>query len=456
LNDTELSPGEWAVGTASYTVTEEDIPGPIVNTATATAEDPLDNNVTDSANESVAILNRPPYAPYAPDPDDDAAGVSLNPTLSVGVSDPEGDNMNVSFFDASDDSLIGIDTDVESGGRASLQWAGLSYGTRYSWYAVANDSEYENRSETWSFTTMNRPGPPPLRNTPPVADASASETFGFIGTPIYFDGSRSFDSDGTIVNFSWDFDDGTTGYGEKMTHIYSKIGTYHVTLMVIDDVGAFDSDTIEVVVSKANNPPSVPMVDGPTVGHKNISYDFTALSFDVDNDMIQYIFDWGDGEVTTTGFLPNGTSGILTHMWANYGVYEISVKAFDNETESGITNFTILIDVLPIDDEIKGYLVDDDSDDAYELFDNVVTGEQLGVEMEDEEDAYLIDSDGDGKWDYVYDLVTDDLLTYYEYVYQKYLKMYKEVRETPGFDVVVSLLAIIAVALFTLRRRRYR
>ena len=55
--------------------------------------------------------------------------MTTNPTLSVDVSDPDGDSMNVSFYDASDDSLIGTDIGVVSGGTAIVSWGSLSEGT---------------------------------------------------------------------------------------------------------------------------------------------------------------------------------------------------------------------------------------------------------------------------------------------------------------------------------------
>ncbi|MGC9308868.1 MAG: S8 family serine peptidase, partial [Thermoplasmatota archaeon] len=97
--------------------------------------------------------NSAPDAPTNPSPSDGATGVSTSPTLSVDVSDPDGDSMDVSFYDASDDSLIGTDTGVASGGTASVTWSGLSYSTTYSWYTVADDGSATTTSSTWQFTT---------------------------------------------------------------------------------------------------------------------------------------------------------------------------------------------------------------------------------------------------------------------------------------------------------------
>jgi hypothetical protein len=107
------------------------------------------------------IVNQPPDKPTNPLPADGAKDVELDTSLSVDVTDPDDDSMDVLFFDASDDSLIGTDLNVPSGGSASVEWNDLTYNTTYSWYAIADDTMYETTSETWSFTTKEPDNSPP-------------------------------------------------------------------------------------------------------------------------------------------------------------------------------------------------------------------------------------------------------------------------------------------------------
>jgi parallel beta-helix repeat protein len=60
---------------------------------------------------------------------------------------------------------------------------------------------------------------------------------GFVLEEIRFNGTGSFDLDGTISNYSWDFGDGTTGNGSTATHTYYSNGTYIVILTVTDNEG---------------------------------------------------------------------------------------------------------------------------------------------------------------------------------------------------------------------------
>ena len=117
--------------------------------------------------------NNPPNKPDNPDPEDGETNVDLNPDLSVDVSDPDGDTMDVSFYDASDDSLIGTDNDVDSGDTATVEWSGLDYNTEYEWYVVADDSEFETQSNTWSFTTIKEENNPPNKPDNPDPEDGA-------------------------------------------------------------------------------------------------------------------------------------------------------------------------------------------------------------------------------------------------------------------------------------------
>ena len=109
--------------------------------------------------EASSPPNRPPATPTDPIPENGATNVDIDPTLSVTVSDPDGDSMDVTFYNASDHSIIDVDYDVPNGGTASIIWDNLAYETNYSWYTIADDGEYTNTSDTWSFSTRGEAPP---------------------------------------------------------------------------------------------------------------------------------------------------------------------------------------------------------------------------------------------------------------------------------------------------------
>jgi PKD repeat protein len=85
-------------------------------------------------------------------------------------------------------------------------------------------------------------------NQKPVANAGPDQTAN-VGDIINFDGSGSYDPDGSIASYQWTFGDGGTGTGATTTHTYTSAGTFTVTLTVTDDKGATDSDTAIVTVT---------------------------------------------------------------------------------------------------------------------------------------------------------------------------------------------------------------
>ncbi len=108
------------------------------------------------------VVNYPPNTPSSPSPSNGATGVSLSPSLSVLVSDPNNDPMTVKFYSGSG-SLISTKNNVASGTRPSVTWSGLSYSTTYNWYVTADDGVNPAvrgpSSGTWSFTTIPEPDP---------------------------------------------------------------------------------------------------------------------------------------------------------------------------------------------------------------------------------------------------------------------------------------------------------
>jgi N-acetylmuramoyl-L-alanine amidase len=82
-------------------------------------------------------------------------------------------------------------------------------------------------------------------NLPPVASFASQ----CVGLECAFDGSASYDPEGTSLTYAWGFGDGGSASGEMASHTYASDGTYSVTLTVTDAQGATDSLTQDVTVS---------------------------------------------------------------------------------------------------------------------------------------------------------------------------------------------------------------
>ena len=87
-------------------------------------------------------------------------------------------------------------------------------------------------------------------NRPPVADFSYSPPSPLAGEAVSFT-DKSYDPDGSIVYWHWDFGDGAASSERNPSHVYTSPGTYTVTLKVRDDKGA-ESSTSKTIKVKAS------------------------------------------------------------------------------------------------------------------------------------------------------------------------------------------------------------
>lgn len=78
------------------------------------------------------------------------------------------------------------------------------------------------------------PGP---SGSPPVLVATASPLTGSVPLAVSFDASGSYDPDGTISGYTWNFADGKTASGKLVTHTYTKAGVYRASVTATDNTG---------------------------------------------------------------------------------------------------------------------------------------------------------------------------------------------------------------------------
>jgi len=92
---------------------------------------------------------------------------------------------------------------------------------------------------------------------PPVAVFTFEPELPVVKTAVRFDASDSYDPDGRIVSYAWDFGDGAFDSGVVVDHIFEEVGIYTVTLIVTDNNALIGkaSATIKVIppkISKAD------------------------------------------------------------------------------------------------------------------------------------------------------------------------------------------------------------
>jgi PKD repeat protein len=99
--------------------------------------------------------------------------------------------------------------------------------------------------------------PPYEQNKSPVAVVDPDYQEITAGETVFFNAEDSYDEDGEIALYSWDFDENEKGVlkgfssneGSSAEHVYYQAGMYTITLTVIDDKGATNSVEATVKVN---------------------------------------------------------------------------------------------------------------------------------------------------------------------------------------------------------------
>ena len=166
-------------------------------------------------------------------------------------------------------------------------------------------------------------------NWRPVTDAGGIY-YGDVGQEITFDASDSFDHEGEIISYEWDFGDGYYEYGTIVTHSYESQDVYPVKLTVMDNEGNIVDDTTWAFIGRSNDPPNTLNIDGPPTGKKGITYDYNFSAIDPDDDDIYYYIYWGDLNFEIwIGPYSSGDVITLNHTWIDESAFTIRVIAKD-------------------------------------------------------------------------------------------------------------------------------
>ena len=156
----------------------------------------------------------------------------------------------------------------------------------------------------------------------PVSDAGP-DMIGMPGQEMVFDGSESIDFDGEIGDYLWDFGDGSTARGEKVTHRYIKSGVYSVSLTVKDNTHhekAFSIDEMKVTI---NAPPvAIAGTDKMIAPGEKTTFD-ASESYDIDGKIDSYLWEFSDGKETSN-------KKKVTRSFEASGVYTATLTVTDN------------------------------------------------------------------------------------------------------------------------------
>jgi PKD repeat protein len=193
---------------------------------------------------------------------------------------------------------------------------GQSGGLHVKFFVKAFDNAGNNaKTSTFGYTVI-------IPNVPPIAEFSESASIVYTSEVINFNASDSYDPDGYIVSYSWDFGDGNTDSGVTVSHSYVDDGEYNVTLKVVDNRGATDSKT---AVKLVNNRPPIVALRGYVVScdkEEIVTFD-ASPSYDPDGTIVEYFWEFGDGS-TATGVE-------VSTAYSESGAYTVTLTVTDDD-----------------------------------------------------------------------------------------------------------------------------
>ncbi len=175
-------------------------------------------------------------------------------------------------------------------------------------------------------------------NSPPAADAGSDieKCLKSIDDKyaVILDGSRSKDPDGDELIYFWDFGDGNTTEGKKVTHEYDKSGSYTARLTVSDSSGLACSSNTDSVNVKLNKPP-LAAIRGDTTACVDSSLNFDGSGSQTESgESLSYHWDFGDGHTAT--------DTRVSHKYDKGGIYKVVLTVDDRMDMACSTSVDIM------------------------------------------------------------------------------------------------------------------
>lgn len=184
---------------------------------------------------------------------------NLVPVAKFTVSPKTGPDNTVFTFDATDSADDGriASYDWQFGdqqsGHGEIVTHQFSSPGNYDVTLTVTDTHQSSSSQVSSVVVVE--------GVAPVADFSFDPSSGNVDTVFHFDASGSSDADGEIVEYQWNFGDGT-GTGKTVDHRFKDGGLFKVNLTVVDNDGFSSTRERELLIEKFDESGAIEQIRG--------------------------------------------------------------------------------------------------------------------------------------------------------------------------------------------------
>jgi YVTN family beta-propeller protein len=280
--------------------------------------------------------NNPPNPPEIPS-GSSSGRINIAYDFITSAIDPDEDSISYQF-DWGDGTQSVWSSFKLSGASVTISKSWAQIGT-YLIKAIAKDTK--GALSDWSdecVVTIS------ANHTPNIPSIPSGPATGSVNLLYNFTTSTT-DPDGDSVSYQFDWGNNDTSNWSAyrpgnnsitMSHTWTDTGIYAIRARAKDNkanISDWSSSHIIHIIITTNHSPNTPLSpSGPSSGHINTSYNFTALTTDPEDDSISYQFDWGNGVLSNwSGFVSSGISVTMSQIWSDSGTYSIKVRAKDVE-----------------------------------------------------------------------------------------------------------------------------
>lgn len=162
---------------------------------------------------------------------------------------------------------------------------------------------------------------------------------------VFFDATTSQSLPGNpIARYEWEFGDGQRGEGRTVAHEFSRIGSYVVTLTIVDNFNRSASTSQPITVGQGVGP-TASFTFSPTAPLPGDRVNFNAVASTAapGRRIVRYDWDFGDGTPAATGVQ-------TSHTYPNVGTYVVTLTVTDDLGRRNTVSQSVPVD-LPDEDE---------------------------------------------------------------------------------------------------------